>query len=64
MPGCDGVSAAPLGGGFTQLVFEMKLSSALILQGVILALVIGFIGGLFPAWRADRVPLLAAFKAT
>jgi putative ABC transport system permease protein len=30
---------------------------------VILALVIGFVGGVFPAWRAARVPLLAAFRA-
>jgi putative ABC transport system permease protein len=60
----DGLSAATLGGGFTQVVFQMQLSPALVVQGVILALVIGFVGGLFPAWRAARVPLLAAFRAT
>ncbi|MBL8782714.1 MAG: ABC transporter permease [Alphaproteobacteria bacterium] len=59
----DGLSAATLGGNFTQVVFSMKLSGDLVLQGVILALVIGFVGGFFPAWRAARVPILAAFRA-
>jgi putative ABC transport system permease protein len=51
-----------LGGNFTQVVFSLKLSWSLVLQGLILALVIGVAGGVFPAWRAARVPLLAAFK--
>jgi putative ABC transport system permease protein len=58
----DGISAATLGSNFTQVVFSLKLTPALVLQGVILSLVIGFAGGVFPAWRAARVPLLAAFK--
>jgi putative ABC transport system permease protein len=58
----DGISAATLGSNFTQVVFSLKLSGDLVLQGVILALVIGFAGGVFPAWRAARVPLLAAFR--
>jgi putative ABC transport system permease protein len=59
----NGLSASTLGGNFTQVVFAFKFSGELILQGVILALVIGFVGGVFPAWRAARVPLLAAFRA-
>lgn len=59
----DGVSAATLGGGFTQVVFSMKLSPDLVIRGVILALIIGFVGGFFPALRAARAPLLAAFRA-
>lgn len=59
----NGISASTLGGNFTQVVFAFKFSGDLILQGVILALVIGFVGGVFPAWRAARVPLLAAFRA-
>ena len=58
----DGVSAATLGSNFTQVVFSLKLSWSLVLQGLILAVVIGLVGGVFPAWRAARVPLLAAFK--
>lgn len=58
----DGISAATLGSSFTQVVFSLKFSWSLVLQGLILALVIGVAGGVFPAWRAARVPLLAAFK--
>ncbi|NOT42398.1 MAG: ABC transporter permease [Alphaproteobacteria bacterium] len=58
----DGISAATLGSNFTQVVFALKMTPQLVVQGVVLALVIGFVGGVFPAWRAARVPLLAAFK--
>ncbi len=58
----DGISAATLGSNFTQVVFSLKLTPALVMQGVLLALVIGFAGGVFPAWRAARAPLLAAFR--
>jgi putative ABC transport system permease protein len=40
----------------------LKLSPQLVVQGVFLALIIGFAGGLFPALRAARIPLLAAFR--
>lgn len=60
----DGLSASTLGGGFTQVVFALKMTPELVVQGVLLALVIGFVGGFFPALRAARAPLLAAFKAT
>ena len=50
------------GSNFTQVVFSLQLSWSLVMQGLILALVIGRAGGVFPAWRAARVPLLAAFK--
>jgi putative ABC transport system permease protein len=55
----DGLSASTLGGNFTQVVFSFKLSPALIGQGVLLALVVGLIGGVFPAVRAARMPIVA-----
>ncbi len=58
----NGLTAATLGGSFTQVVFALKFSWSLVLQGLILALIIGFVGGVVPAWRAARVPVLAAFK--
>ena len=58
----DGITAATLGSNFTQVVFALKLSPQLVVQGVFLALIIGFAGGLFPALRAARIPLLAAFR--
>jgi putative ABC transport system permease protein len=58
----DGITAATLGSNFTQVVFALKLSPQLVVQSVFLALIIGFAGGLFPALRAARIPLLAAFR--
>lgn len=58
----DGLSAATLGGSFTQVVFQFKLSPDLFMQGAILALIIGFISGFFPAWRAARMPVVVAFQ--
>jgi putative ABC transport system permease protein len=59
----DGLSASTLGGNFTQVVFSFKLSPALVGEGVVLALVVGLIGGLFPALRAARMPIVAGLYA-
>ena len=58
----DGMNAATLGGSFTQVVFSFQLSEDLIYQGANMALIIGFISGFFPAWRAARVPVVVAFQ--
>ena len=58
----DGLSAATLGGSFTQVVFQFRLTSDLFIQGAGLALIIGFVSGLFPAWRAARMPVAVAFQ--
>jgi putative ABC transport system permease protein len=55
----DGVSASTLGGNFTQVVFSFRLSPALVGEGVLLALMVGITGGLFPALRAARMPFVA-----
>lgn len=55
----DGVSASTLGSGFTQVVFAFAVTSDAVVQGVILALIVGFLGGFIPAIRAARIPLLA-----
>jgi putative ABC transport system permease protein len=54
----DGFTTSTLGASFTQVVFTFQLSPALIGQGVALALAIGFAGGLFPAIRAARTPIV------
>ena len=59
----DGMNASTLGASFTQVVFNFKLTGSLIFQGMMMALIIGFISGLFPAWRAARMPVLMAFKS-
>jgi putative ABC transport system permease protein len=58
----DGISASTLGASFTQVVFHFTLGPALIAQGVVLALVVGFAGGLFPAIRAARMPIVAGLN--
>jgi putative ABC transport system permease protein len=55
----DGFTASTLGASFTQVVFSFQLSPRLIGQGVILALIVGLIGGLFPALRAARMPIIS-----
>lgn len=55
----DGVSASTLGGGFTQVVFAFAVTSDAVVQGVILAIIVGFLGGFVPAIRAASIPLLA-----
>jgi putative ABC transport system permease protein len=59
----DGFSASTLGASFTQVVFSFRLSPALIAQGVALALAVGLAGGLFPAVRAARQPIVAGLSA-
>ncbi|THD06899.1 ABC transporter permease [Rhodanobacter lindaniclasticus] len=48
--------------GLTQVVFDFKVSPALMWSGLKWALAIGFIGGLFPAVRAARLPVTTALR--
>ncbi|NNF17301.1 MAG: ABC transporter permease [Gammaproteobacteria bacterium] len=58
----DGVTASTLGASFSQVVFDFQMSPQLFKNGIILALIIGLVGGVFPAWRAARLPVTLAFK--
>jgi putative ABC transport system permease protein len=51
-----------LSGNFTQVVFKLSVTPGLITLGILWALVIGAIGGLFPAIRAARLPVAAALR--
>ncbi len=48
---------------FSQVAFDFRVTRDLLIQGVIWALSIGFIGGLFPAVRAARLPIVDALRA-
>ena len=48
--------------GFTQVVFRFKVAPHLLWNGLKWALAIGFIGGLFPAVRAARLPVTTALR--
>lgn len=47
---------------FSQVVFDFAVTPDLLLQGVLFAIVIGFMGGLFPALRAARLPVATALR--
>jgi putative ABC transport system permease protein len=46
----------------TQYGFSFVITPQLILQGIVCALAIGFLGGLFPAVRAGRMSIVAALR--
>jgi putative ABC transport system permease protein len=45
-----------------QLSFQLKVSGELLWTGLKWALAIGFIGGVFPAVRAARLPVTVALR--
>ena len=45
-------------------VFNLTVSPGLILTGVLWAMVVGLLGGLFPSVRAARLPVATAIRAT
>jgi putative ABC transport system permease protein len=60
----NGHSVDTMGGGFGgQLIFDLAVTPALVVLGVVWACVIGVIGGLFPAIRAARLPVATALRA-
>jgi putative ABC transport system permease protein len=59
----NGHSVSTLGGAFAQVVFQLTVTRALIISGIIWACVIGLLGGFFPALRAARLPVAEALRA-
>jgi putative ABC transport system permease protein len=47
---------------FSQVVFNFAVTPELLLDGLKVALVIGIVGGLFPAIRAARLPVAQALR--
>jgi putative ABC transport system permease protein len=47
---------------FSQVAFAFAVTPVLLMQGISYALMMGFIGGLFPAIRAARLPISAALR--
>jgi len=52
-----------LGANFTQVVFRFAVTPALVVDGLIIAVAIGMIGGFLPALRAARLPVTTALRA-
>ena len=47
---------------FSQVSFAFMVTPALLTQGIAYAVVMGFVGGLFPAVRAARLPIVTALR--
>jgi putative ABC transport system permease protein len=61
--GFNGYQAATLNWQtFSQVAFAFAVTPALLAQGTAYAVVMGFLGGLFPAVRAARLPIVTALR--
>jgi len=59
----DGFRAATLNfTSFSQVAFAFDVSPSLLIRGIVFAMVIGLLGGLFPAIRAARQPVATALR--
>jgi putative ABC transport system permease protein len=47
---------------FSQVAFAFKVTPGLLVQGVVYAALMGLVGGLFPAFRAARLPIVTALR--
>jgi putative ABC transport system permease protein len=60
---CDGFQTATINfQTFSQVAFAFEVSPQLLMLAVIIAAIIGFFGGLFPAVRAARLPIAAGLR--
>jgi len=59
----NGFTASTLNGqSFSQVVFDFAVTPELLVQGMKAALIIGVVGGFFPAIRAARLPVAQALR--
>jgi putative ABC transport system permease protein len=58
----DNYTASTLGANFSQVVFAFSVTPVLLWTGLTWALAIGYVGGLFPAVRAARIPVTAGLR--
>jgi putative ABC transport system permease protein len=47
---------------FSQIAFSFAVTPALLLQALVYSIAMGLLGGLFPAWRAARLPVVTALR--
>lgn len=48
---------------FAETVFEFRVTPGLMIQGIAFSAVLGLLGSLLPAYRASRLPVIAALKS-
>jgi putative ABC transport system permease protein len=49
---------------FSQVAFSLAVTPSLLVGGIVYALIMGFVGGIFPAIRAARTPVAVALRRT
>jgi len=47
---------------FSEVAFQFRVTPAILLIGLMVAALLGWVGGLLPAWRASRQPLAAGLR--
>jgi putative ABC transport system permease protein len=47
---------------FSQVAFKFAVTPALLGQALVYSVAMGLLGGLFPAWRAARLPVVTALR--
>jgi putative ABC transport system permease protein len=47
---------------FSQIAFSFAVTPALLFQALVYSIAMGLLGGLFPAWRAARLPVVTALR--
>jgi putative ABC transport system permease protein len=59
----NGMTVSTLGQNFTQIAFSFAVTPDLLVRGLVWSVAIGLFGGLFPAVRAARLPIVVALRA-
>ena len=47
---------------FSEIAFSFRVTPLLLLAGLVFAVVMGLVGGFFPAWRAAKLPVVQALR--
>jgi putative ABC transport system permease protein len=48
---------------FSEVIFQFRVTPALLIKGMVFAILVGVIGSFFPAIRAARLPVISALKS-
>lgn len=58
----NGYTAATGTNAFSEMAFAFKVTPGLLITGMVFAVMMGFVGGLLPAFRAARMPITRALR--
>jgi putative ABC transport system permease protein len=58
----NGISSAAGGANFAEVAFAFRITAASITAGMILAVLMGIVGGVLPSLRAARMPITTALR--